>query len=731
MPLRVPEIDRRTYQEILDEVVARIRVHNPEWTNHNESDPGITILQLFAFMTENLLYRSRLIPERNRLKFLSLLGVPMRPAAAAQGMVAFENLRGPLRSVTLDRDLEVLAGKIPFRTANSLAALPVEGRLYVKAPLPPERERQVREQYDRLFESFKTPGNTLVLYETRQVAFTRTLDLNADTVDGTLWLALLTRDVRLIDATRAAIAGQPLTVGVIPEGGAAGRVLPPGGPRVRSEGATLSFQTPDVGPLPQDPAQRVARYRPLPARSSADVLAEPGLVELRLPGDLPLWDDLEPGELGVGDFPPAVEGEDGDRVVTWIKIRPVRPSSGANAPQATARLAWLGVNAATVRQRATVTREIVARGNGEPDQVYRLAATPVLAETLTLTVDGTPWTQVDDLLAAGPESRIGEAERAPVGYGEAGRIVVRAYTLDRESGTITFGDGLHGARPSAGALIEAGYDHGGGRTGLVAPGAITRGPALPAGVRVVNPVGTWGGDDPASVREGERAIPGFLRHRDRAVTAHDFADIAGETPGVDMGRVEVLPLFLPELPDVATPGAVTVMVIPRYDQAHPDTPEPDGFFLDLVCDHLEPRRTLTTEVRVRGPEYVPVSVSVGFDVMPGRDVAGVRDAVTDRIRHFLSALEGGPAGAGWPLSTNVERLELWAQANRVDGVGKVNDVLLFGPDGPVRDRVELSGLCLPRLAAVAAGPGDPPPMGGEPPAAGPTPLPVPVEPGEC
>ena len=66
MDLRLPEIDNRTYEELLAEVVARIGVHNPQWTNHNDADPGITLLQLFAFMHENLLYRSRLIPERNR-----------------------------------------------------------------------------------------------------------------------------------------------------------------------------------------------------------------------------------------------------------------------------------------------------------------------------------------------------------------------------------------------------------------------------------------------------------------------------------------------------------------------------------------------------------------------------------------------------------------------------------------------------------------------------------------
>ena len=63
MPLQIPSIDDRRYQDLLNEALARIPVHNPEWTNFNKSDPGVTLLELFAFLTENLLYRSNQIPE--------------------------------------------------------------------------------------------------------------------------------------------------------------------------------------------------------------------------------------------------------------------------------------------------------------------------------------------------------------------------------------------------------------------------------------------------------------------------------------------------------------------------------------------------------------------------------------------------------------------------------------------------------------------------------------------
>ena len=121
MPLSIPNLDDRSFEQIVQEAIARIPVHTPEWTNHNESDPGITLLQLFAFMAESLLYRSNQIPERNRKKFLALLGLGVQPAQTARGFVQFSNTRGPLAPITLPAGLELYAGNVPFRTQNALA----------------------------------------------------------------------------------------------------------------------------------------------------------------------------------------------------------------------------------------------------------------------------------------------------------------------------------------------------------------------------------------------------------------------------------------------------------------------------------------------------------------------------------------------------------------------------------------------------------------------------------
>jgi predicted phage baseplate assembly protein len=283
----------------------------------------------------------------------------------------------------------------------------------------------------------------------------------------------------------------------------------------------------------------------------------------------------------------------------------------------------------------------------------------------------------------------------------------------------------------------ASYDYGGGVQGVVGPGAITRGPALPSGVKVTNPVATWGGVEAETVGEAERRVPTVLRHRHRLVTREDFEAITRQTPGVEIGRAEVLPLVHPAAPDAPARGVVTVLVIPRFDPVQPYAPRPDRLFLDAVCAHLAPRRLLTTEVHVRGPAYVGLYLSVGMDVMPGADVAPVREAVLDGLRLFLSPLYGGFERGGWPLGRSVDALELLAVAARVRGVARVNGVLLAEGTGAARERVPIEGLELPHLVAVSVRTGPPLPLddlrgtGPVPAPSGPALVPIPTVPPAC
>ncbi|HET6317554.1 MAG TPA: baseplate J/gp47 family protein, partial [Chloroflexota bacterium] len=273
----------------------------------------------------------------------------------------------------------------------------------------------------------------------------------------------------------------------------------------------------------------------------------------------------------------------------------------------------------------------------------------------------------------------------------------KVFAVDAEAGTVRFGDGAHGARPPAGAALHVTYDYGVGAAGNVASGAIGVSPALPSGLRVTNPVRTWSGADAESVASAEREIPRVLQHRDRLVTTEDFASITWRTPGVSLGRVEVLPAFNPMLSAPApgdAPGAITVMVIPASD------PVPDQAFLDAVCDYLENRRLITTELFVRPPKYVDLFISIGIDVVPGASVVDVCAAVKQAILDDLSPYT-------WPLTRTVVGRELMAVVGRTAGVRLVRGEVLVGLREGLPGDVPMRGLELPRVAGISVTAGDP------------------------
>jgi|SRR6185369_3593574 predicted phage baseplate assembly protein len=127
MPLIVPRLDDRRYQDLVEDLVRRIPAHTPEWTNPREGDPGRTLLELFAWLADTILYRANLIPERQRLAFLSLLGMPLRPAQPAKGMIALsiEDAVAPQL-----RPLAEAGGPVNFETLGEVTVFPCAGECY-------------------------------------------------------------------------------------------------------------------------------------------------------------------------------------------------------------------------------------------------------------------------------------------------------------------------------------------------------------------------------------------------------------------------------------------------------------------------------------------------------------------------------------------------------------------------------------------------------------------------
>lgn len=108
MPIKPPNLDDRRYGDIVREARSLIPQYCPEWTNLGDADPGMTLVQLFAWMTEMIIYRLNRVPDKTYIHFLNFIGEERREARAAVVPLTYE-IRGDAHDVI----------EIPAFTRNS------------------------------------------------------------------------------------------------------------------------------------------------------------------------------------------------------------------------------------------------------------------------------------------------------------------------------------------------------------------------------------------------------------------------------------------------------------------------------------------------------------------------------------------------------------------------------------------------------------------------------------
>jgi predicted phage baseplate assembly protein len=195
---------------------------------------------------------------------------------------------------------------------------------------------------------------------------------------------------------------------------------------------------------------------------------------------------------------------------------------------------------------------------------------------------------------------------------------------------------------------------------------------------VEQPLAFSGGADAETLAEAEKRIPSRLGHRERALTPDDYRTIARATPGVAVGRVELLPRFKPQQRHDDIPGVVTVMTLPARPLGPAPNPRADRPFLEAIHGWVDARRPLGTELYVIGCEYVPVAVSTGVTVAAGAPVETTLQAVKDALIRVLWPLSGGGFDErGWLLGRELSNRELAVEAARVQGISEVAGLNLF------------------------------------------------------
>ena len=685
MPIRPPALDDRSFEDLVSDLLRRVPAHTPEWKSPQEGDPGRTLIELFAWLSDTILYRANLIPERQRLVFLRLLGVQMRAAMAARGIVqlSFDDKKH-LKTSTVPI-LSRIDQPLQFETLSEVSVMPVEGQCFIKRQPSEFEQLQLNDLLPDL-ESLYTISGTAAGYVTTPVFVAGQSDISgvdiaADTVDQSLWIALLAPDP--LPATVAAALdalgggddnrGEVLNIGVAPK-------------------ISVPQFFEEIGvKQPIDCRWEICtgrgdgnEYLPLDILSdTSSGLTGTGIVRLALPGKddigAPSNDVTAQYRAGVGDRPPRIDDPVmAARLVSWIRLRP-EPGSALSSLS----LSWAGINSVEIEQRRSYGRQTIGRGTGASGQEFDLGATSVEASSLAVQVEEEEglrlWRQVPDVGAAGSNERV--------------------YSLDSEAGTIKFGDGVNGKAPGERRAVQVAMMRaGGGNAGNLPAGSITQISNVPGSpkYKLAQPVKLTGGADAETLEQAEKRIPSAIRHRNRAVTKQDYAELAQQTPGVQVGRIEILEKFKPHQRLENMPGAVSVMVIPPSTRSKAPAPRPDRPLLESVHQWLDERRPLSTELYVVGTDYVPIGISVAVEISDNDRREEILNAVTSTIHALIWPLApGGSEAKGWDIGKTVDDRIVESMVARVPGVLTVAPVKLFEQRGSggtwLRPHADLDG----------------------------------------
>jgi predicted phage baseplate assembly protein len=616
MALPVPNLDDRRFQELVDDAKRLVQQRCPEWTDHNVSDPGVTLIETFAWMTDQLIYRLNRVPDRNYVKFLELIGVSLFPPTAARAQVTFwlsapqpDVVRIPTgtQAATVRTETDEA---IVFATTDDLPVVPcslaelgsmIDGKAY-------------RDHWAAL-----EKGN----------GFTCFKDVPAP--------------------------GDALYVGL-------SEAVPSNAVRLR-----FSCHIEGVGVDPTNPPLQWEAWNG--EDWEACELDSDSTGGLNRDGDVILHVPRSHQAHLIAKHRAG-----------WLRARVTEPVEGQpvySASPSITSLAAITIGGTTDAVNAElILAEDVGISDGVSGERFTLRRGPVVPGDgpAVLEVSGQEgweeWTEVADFAGSGPddrhflfdlssgEIRLGPAVRQPDG------------TM-REHGAVP--------EKNARLRMRA-YRVGGGRKGNVAARALTvLKSSIPFVARVENRRAASGGVDGEDIENAKLRGPIRLRTRGRAVTTEDFEHLAREAApevariravaagdGADAGSVRVL-----VVPAASRPDGGWL----RFDQLVPGEET-----LQIITDRLEEARVVGTRAIVEPPVYRGVTVVAKLRARPRHNATRLQEEAVRALYDYFDPISGGPEGTGWPFGRPVNVGEVYSVLQALRGTEVVEDARLFGAD---------------------------------------------------
>ncbi|MFF2012605.1 putative baseplate assembly protein [Streptomyces sp. NPDC058195] len=619
MTLPSPHLDDRRFQGLVDEAKRLVQQRCPEWTDHNVSDPGVTLIEAFATMVDQLVYRVNRVPEKSYLTFLDLIGVRLHPPTAARTDVTFRLSAPQPEPVRVRAGTEVATVRteteeaVVFTTIGELSIAPCE------------------------------------------FAHLATWPTSGDAADRTEELAL-GRPVPCFGATPA--PGDALYVGL-------SAAVPAGVVVLRLDCAVEGVGVdPLRPPLVWEAWDGTAWVACETEKDDTGGFNRSGELILHLPQ---------------GHTPAVVVRRTGG----WLRCRLVEAAPGQPTYMASPvvrRITAFTIGATVGAVHAeTVTDEVLGPAEGVPGQSFTVGRPPVVPGEFVVEVAdpaggerGAEWTRVDDFAHSGPEDR--HITLDP----NSGRVEFGPAVRERD-GSIRY----YGKVPPKGAAVRVrSYRTGGGLRGNVARSTLrVLRSAIPYVARVENRRPALGGVDGETVESARVRGPMTLRTLHRAVVPHDYELLAREV-APDAARVQCIAAGQDADVEAGGVRLLIVPAGRSDEQGRIEFDEliPPEHTLALIAGHLEERRPIGARLVVERPFYQGVTVVASVQARRGVVLERVREEALTALYSYFNPLSGGPGGDGWPFGRPVQSGEAFAVLQQVPGVDLVEDVRLFPAD---------------------------------------------------
>jgi hypothetical protein len=719
-------LDDKKFDDIVSEARTLLARYGKEWTDYNFSDPGITFIDLFAWLTEMQIYQLNRITDANYRKFLKLVG--MRPAFAqpARVDITFESsneIHGPIKAGTqliTEKDTE----KIIFETEEPLTIIPGKIKTIITTFDTRTIDNTIaNEKGDVYFAAFgekALPGATL--------------KLGFDN-------SFLEKEIRVTFV----IYEEDLK----PEG-------------IHDDEPVLVF--PSATLIWEYNANGVLKNLPI-KKDTTNALTRSGRVTFDWPSDIDHDEDRDVYWIqcrilkGGYEIAPLIS-KILLNTISAIQIERIREDlgKGKDVPDQVVKLKnnpyinkidfavedimdWQGLlnqlkdkaNSVDSDPKKKIlslfeqeTQDCINgwKGDKEPDEVLKYAVIESLNKILKTRnlYDLESFKDID--LSKLPKRltqkiefcRESELETLNRFLIEAvfpdkikkNRLVIQLekmngeceywyeiedfefsdpedthYIFNQEKNEIIFGNGLNGRIPVNSQNIIAFYE-----TTLGPGGNIPREQNFlfnDFGINMIRGKNTWpatGGKAAESLDETKNRAKKECREIYRAITSSDFEYLAINTPGLRVARAEAIPNYNPDIPLIKMPDTITVVAVPYIRESKENiTPTAEEGFLQTVLQHLNKHRLITTNILVIGPKYEKITISCNIYIKKGKSPEEIEKKIKDKLNRFLSPIKGGPDKKGWPFGRAVYSSEIYQIIDEVMGVDYATNLSFIDDKG--------------------------------------------------